>query len=43
MKTKKERQLADGTGGEGGGGAAKSYDDEKAWSSTKLSILSDLA
>jgi hypothetical protein len=41
MNIEKERQLADGRrGGEGGGGGgAKSYDGEKAWSSTNHSIL----
>ncbi len=33
MKTEKERQFADGRR-EGDGGGAKSYDSEKAWSST---------
>ncbi len=37
----KERQLADGRlGAGGGGGGARSYADEKAWSSVNHSILS---
>jgi hypothetical protein len=38
-KTEKERQLADGKGGEEVGGGAKSYDGEKVWSSKNRSIL----
>jgi hypothetical protein len=38
-KTEKERQLSDGIEGWEGGGA-KSYDDEKAWSSVNHSVLS---
>jgi hypothetical protein len=37
-KTEKQRQLADVRGG-GGGGRAKSYDSEKAWSSINHSTL----
>jgi hypothetical protein len=43
MKTKKERQLADGRGGGGGGyggeQGAESYDRKKAWYSVNHSIL----
>ncbi len=39
-KTEKERQLADGRGGEGGGGA-KSYESEEALSSINHSIFSE--
>jgi hypothetical protein len=38
-KTEKERQLADGRG-VGGGGGAKSYEGEKTWPSINHSILS---
>jgi hypothetical protein len=40
MKTEKERQLDDGKGERSGWGEAKSYDSEKAWSSTNYLILS---
>jgi hypothetical protein len=40
-KTEKERQLAEGREGEGGGRGAESNDRKKAWSSINYFILYD--
>jgi hypothetical protein len=39
-KTEKDRQFADGRGGNGGGRGAESYDRKKACSSINNSIIS---